>query len=346
MKPSASSSTRHTRRALFAGGGAALACAALFPGRSAHATMTLLNVSYDPTRELYSEINSLFQERWTSEHPQMPLSALTSNGGSGAQARAVLEGAPADVVSLGLSRDIDILADYGLLPHDWQKRLPYNSTPFSSRIIFLVRKGNPKNIKDWADLIRDDVKVITPNPKTSGGARWNYMAAWGWALQQPGGSDASAQAYMKKLFAHVPVLDAGARGATNSFVQRGLGDVLLAWENEALLAARDLGPDKFDIVTPSVTIIAEPPVALIDRNVKAHGTQESAQAYLDFLFTPQAQAVGAKHYFRPADPAVAAQFKETFAYVPTFDIASLGGWQAVHKKHFASGGLFDQIISQ
>lgn len=306
----------------------------------------LLNVSYDPTRELYADINKAFAARYAQSQPGNTVFVRTSNGGSGAQARSVLEGSPADIVTLGLAYDIDVLAQHGLLAQDWQKRLPHNSTPYTSTIVFLVRKGNPKHIQDWSDLIRDDVQVVTPNPKTSGGARWNYLAAWGWALHQPGGTEESAKAYLKQLFKHVPVLDTGARGATNSFVQRGLGDVLLAWEDEALLAAKDIGPDKFDIVVPKLTILAEPPVAVVDKNVAQHGTQAVAKAYVDFLFSPEGQRLGAKHYFRPVDPAIAAENASRFPKVETFDVASLGGWAVVQKKHFADQGIFDQIMGR
>ncbi|MBB2202738.1 sulfate ABC transporter substrate-binding protein [Gluconacetobacter tumulisoli] len=336
-----------SRRTFLAG--AAVAGAASIVGlrpRAAQAATTLLNVSYDPTRELYADINRVFAASWAKSHNGAAVAVRTSNGGSGAQSRAVLEGAPADVVTLGLAYDIDVLATHGLLATDWQKRLPHNSTPYTSTIVFLVRKGNPKGIHDWPDLIRDGVQVITPNPKTSGGARWNYLAAWGWALNQPGGSEATARAYLKSLFAHVPVLDTGARGATNSFVQRGLGDVLLAWEDEALLASRDVGPESFDIVVPPVTVLAEPPVAVVDRNASAHGTTEVARAYLEFLFTPEGQRIGAKHYFRPVDPAILAGTGDLFPKVKTFDVASLGGWTAVQKTHFADGGVFDSIYAK
>lgn len=334
-----------TRRRFF---GLALAAGAapLLRPRRAWAASTLLNVSYDPTRELYQEIDRDFSRAWAQAHGGSPVQIRTSHGGSGAQARSVLEGAPADIVTLGLAYDIDILAQNGLLAADWQKRLPHNSTPFTSTIVFLVRKGNPKNIRDWPDLLRDGVQVITPNPKTSGGARWNYLAAWGWALRQPGGTPDTARAYLKSLFGHVPVLDTGARGATNSFVQRGLGDVLLAWEDEALLATRELGPEQFDIVVPPVTILAEPPVAVVDRNAQAHGTTEIAQAYVEFLFSPVGQKIGARHYFRPVDPAILAENRERFADVHTFDIASLGGWAKVQKDHFADGGIFDGIYTK
>ncbi|MBL7236958.1 MAG: sulfate ABC transporter substrate-binding protein [Komagataeibacter hansenii] len=337
--------TRLTRRGLLQAtlaGGTALA---LRPTQAWAAT-GLLNVSYDPTRELYQDIDRSFSRFWAEGHGGAPVQIRTSHGGSGAQARSVLEGAPADIVTLGLAYDIDILAQNGLLATNWQTRLPHNSTPFTSTIVFLVRKGNPKNIHDWPDLIRDGVQVITPNPKTSGGARWNYLAAWGWALNQPGGSADSARAYLKKLFTHVPVLDTGARGATNSFVQRGLGDVLLAWEDEALLATREIGPDQFDIVVPPVTILAEPPVAVVDRNAQAHGTTEIAQAYVQYLFSDAGQKIGAKHYFRPVTPAILAENRDRFPAVHTFDIASLGGWTKVQKEHFADGGIFDSIYTK
>ncbi|WP_408831873.1 sulfate ABC transporter substrate-binding protein [Acetobacter thailandicus] len=339
-------SIRLSRRTLLGGIFTAGALAAGVSGYQHPAlaqTSQLLNVSYDPTRELYAEINRAFAVAYRKQKPGNAVFVRTSNGGSGAQARAVLEGAPADVVTLGLAHDIDVLAERGLLSADWQKRFPHNSTPYTSTIVFLVRKGNPKNIHDWQDLVRDGVQVVTPNPKTSGGARWNYLAAWGWALRQPGATEDTAKAYMKQLFKHVPVLDTGARGATNSFVQRGLGDVLLAWEDEALLAANDIGPDQFEIAVPKTTILAEPPVAVVDKNVAQHGTQEAAQAYIEFLFSPEGQRIGAKHYFRPVDPAVAAENASRFPQVETFDIASLGGWTAVQKKHFAENGIFDQI---
>ncbi|GAA4481246.1 sulfate ABC transporter substrate-binding protein [Gluconacetobacter asukensis] len=336
-----------SRRGFLAGtAAAATAFAVGARPRPAAAATRLLNVSYDPTRELYADAGRAFSAFWAKAHGGEQVVVTSSHGGSGAQARSVLEGAPADVVTLGLAYDIDILAQHGLLAADWQTRLPHNSTPYTSTIVFLVRKGNPKGIHDWPDLLRDGVQVITPNPKTSGGARWNYLAAWGWALRQPGGSEASATAYLKSLFAHVPVLDTGARGATNSFVQRGLGDVLLAWEDEALLATRELGPDKFDIVVPPVTILAEPPVAVVDKNVKAHGTEAVAKGFLDFLFTPEGQRIGAKHYFRPVDPAIVAETASVFPKTTTFDVASLGGWTKVQKAHFADGGVFDQIYSR
>jgi len=335
-----------TRRGTLLGAGAATVAASFASiVRPAGAATTLLNVSYDPTRELYTDINRTFTGVWARGHGGAMVMVRTSNGGSGAQARSVLEGQPADVVTLGLAYDIDVLAKSGLLPANWQTRLPHNSTPFTSTIVFLVRKGNPKQIHDWPDLIRPGVAVITPNPKTSGGARWNFLAAYGWALRQPGGTPDTARAYLKKLFAQVPVLDTGARGATNSFVQRQLGDVLLAWENEALLAAQEIGPDDFDIVRPSISILAEPPVALVDRNATAHGTTEIATAYLNFLFSPEGQEIGAHHFFRPVDAMVAARHTDLFKPLPMFDIASLGGWQTAQKTHFGDGGTFDQIYT-
>ncbi|RBM06752.1 sulfate ABC transporter substrate-binding protein [Novacetimonas cocois] len=341
MKPS----SFFTRRDVLGAGLGGAALLAWRP-RAARAATGLLNVSYDPTRELYQEIDRAFSAQWARAHGGAAVMVRTSHGGSGAQARSVLEGAPADVVTLGLAYDIDMLAASGLLSADWQGRLPHNSTPFTSTIVFLVRKGNPKNIHDWPDLIRDGVEVVTPNPKTSGGARWNYLAAWGWALRQPGGTPDTARAYLRSLFSHVPVLETGARGATNSFVQRGSGDVLLAWEDEALMATRDIGPDQFDIVVPPLTILAEPPVAVVDRNAKAHGTTELAGAYLDFLFTDAGQRIGAKHYFRPVTPAILSENRATFADTATFDIASLGGWAQVHRTHFAEGGVFDGIYAR
>lgn len=307
---------------------------------------SLLNVSYDPTRGLYADISRAFVAGWEKTAPSGDaLVVRTSNGGSGAQARSVLEGVPADIVSLGLSRDIDLLTQYGLISADWRTRLPHGAVPYTSTIVFLVRRGNPLGIHDWPDLVRPGVRVVTPNPRTSGGARWNYMAAWGAALRRSGGSEAAARAYMQALFRHVPVLDTGARGATNTFVQRGFGDVLLAWENEALLASLQLAPGHFEIIVPSLSILAEPPVAVVDRNVERHGTRAVAEAYLRYLFTPEGQTIGARHYFRPVDAACLAANREHFTDVPLFDIASLGGWGAAQKKHFVSGGLFDQITA-
>jgi sulfate transport system substrate-binding protein len=311
-------------------------------GASAKDT-TLLNVSYDPTRELYQDINRAFAAQWKAQHGDN-VTIRMSHGGSGTQARSVADGLPADVVTLALAYDIDAIADRGLIAKNWQQRLPDNSSPYTSTIVFLVRKGNPKHIKDWRDLIKPGVQVITPNPKTSGGARWNFLAAWGYALKQPGGNEAKARAFVQALFQHVPVLDTGARGATNTFVQRGIGDVLLAWENEAFLAQRELGKDRFDIVVPSVTILAEPPVAVVDANVAKDGNRAIAEAYLKFLYTPQAQDIEARHFYRPRLPQVAQKYASQFPPVKTFTIAELfGDWRQAQAKFFADGGVFDQI---
>jgi sulfate transport system substrate-binding protein len=308
----------------------------------------LLNVSYDPTRELYEEYNRAFAAYWKSKTGEI-VTINQSHGGSGKQARAVMDGLDADVVTLALAYDIDALAAQGrLLPEDWQQRLPNNSAPFTSTIVFLVRKGNPKNIRDWGDLIKPDIKVITPSPKTSGGARWNYLAAWGWAMKQPGGNDATAELFVKKLFHNVPVLDSGARGATVTFVERGLGDVLLAWENEAFLAVKELGPNKFDIVAPSISILAEPPVALVDQNVDEHHTRKVAQEYLEYLYSPAGQEIGAKHFYRPRNPEVARRYASQFQNIPlllTID-ADFGGWKKAQATHFADHGTFDRIYGQ
>jgi len=305
--------------------------------------ITLLNVSYDPTRELYQDINRAFAAQWKAQHGDN-LAIRMSHGGSGTQARSVVDGLPADVVTLALASDIDALADHGLVEKNWQQRLPDNASPYTSTIVFLVRKGNPKHIEDWPDLIKPGVQVITPNPKTSGGARWNFLAAWGYALQRPDGNEAKARAFVHALFQHVPVLDTGARGATNTFVQRGIGDVLLAWENEAFLAQRELGKDKFDIVVPSMTILAEPPVAVVDANVAKDGNRAVAEAYLKFLYTPQAQDIEARHFYRPRLPQVARKYASQFPSVKTFTIAQLfGDWRKAQAKFFADGGVFDQI---
>ena len=305
--------------------------------------ITLLNVSYDPTRELYQDINRAFAAQWKAQHGDN-LAIRMSHGGSGTQARSVVDGLPADVVTLALASDIDALADHGLVEKNWQQRLPDNASPYTSTIVFLVRKGNPKHIEDWPDLIKPGVQVITPNPKTSGGARWNFLAAWGYALQRPDGNEAKARAFVHALFQHVPVLDTGARGATNTFVQRGIGDVLLAWENEALLAQRELGQGKFDIVLPSTTILAEPPVAVVDANVAKNGNRAVAEAYLKFLYTPQAQDIEARHFYRPRLAAVAQKYASQFPAVKTFTIAQLfSDWRKAQAKFFADGGVFDQI---
>ncbi len=331
-------------RVKFLSAGIALAIAAALTATSAAAETTLLNVSYDPTRELYQEYNAAFAAYWKAKTGE-DVTIEASHGGSGKQARAVIDGLEADVVTLALAYDIDqIAAKGGLLDPKWQAKLPHNSSPYTSTIVFLVRKGNPKGIKDWGDLVKDGVEVITPNPKTSGGARWNYLAAWGWALKQPGGGDAKAQQFVTELFRHVPVLDTGARGSTTAFVQRGIGDVLLAWENEAFLAIKELGPDQVELVVPSVTILAEPPVAIVDKVVDKHGTRAVAQAYLDYLYTPEGQEIAARNYYRPTDAKVAAEHAKDFPQVPTFTIDDVfGGWQKAQTTHFADGGIFDQI---
>ncbi|MDA0190310.1 MAG: sulfate ABC transporter substrate-binding protein [Proteobacteria bacterium] len=317
-------------------------------GGSAHADdIQLLNVSYDPTRELYQDFNPLFARYWKEKTGDNVL-VKQSHGGAGKQARAVIDGLEADVVTLALAYDIDEIAERtGKLPRDWQKRLPHNSSPYTSTIVFLVRKGNPKHIRDWDDLVNPGVGVITPNPKTSGGARWNYLAAWGYALKKFGGNEDKAHEFVGKLLKNVPVLDSGARGSTNTFVQRGIGDVLLAWENEAFLSINELGPDKFEIVVPSISILAEPPVTVVDGNARKRGTEKVAQAYLEYLFSPAGQKVAARHYYRPikpelADPKDVARFPK----VNLFDIGFLGGWQAAQKKHFSDGGTFDRVYGK
>ena len=311
---------------------------------AAHADTTLLNVSYDPTREFYKAIDEAFAAHWKAETGE-DVTIEQSHGGSGKQARAVIDGLEADVVTLALAYDIDAIAqNSGLIAKDWQKRLPNNSSPYTSTIVFLVRKGNPKQIKDWPDLLRGDVQVVTPNPKTSGGARWNYLAAWAYALKQPGGNEAKAQQFVADLYKRVPVLDTGARGSTTTFVQRGIGDVLLAWENEAFLAMQALGKDQVEIVAPSMSILAEPPVAVVDKNVDAHGTRKVAEAYLQFLYSPEGEEIAAKNFYRPTDPTVAAKYKSQFPEIPMVTIDdTFGGWQEAQKKHFADGGIFDQI---
>jgi len=306
--------------------------------------VTLLNVSYDPTRELYEDFNQQFAAYWKGKTGQ-EVTIRQSHGGSGKQARSVIDGLGADVVTLALAYDIDQIADKaGLLPANWQSRLPDNSSPYTSTIVLLVRKGNPKRIKDWGDLARPGISVITPNPKTSGGARWNYLAAWAWALRQPGGSEASAKDFVTKLYTNVPVLDAGARGSTTTFVERGIGDVLIAWENEALLAVKELGPDKVEIVVPSLSILAEPPVAVVDKVAGKHGTKTVAQAYLEYLYTDAGQEIVAKHYYRPRNAAVAAKYASQFPKVNLVTVDDVfGGWKKAHEAHFADGALFDQI---
>jgi sulfate transport system substrate-binding protein len=308
--------------------------------------ITLLNVSYDPTRELYVDYNAEFAKFWKAKTGDT-VTVQQSHGGSGKQARSVIDGLPADVVTLALAADIDAIVSNGkLLPVNWQSRLASNSSPYTSTIVFLVRKGNPKGIKDWGDLVKPGVSIITPNPKTSGGARWNYLAAWAWALKQPGGNDASAQEYVRKLFKNVPVLDTGARGSTTTFVQRGIGDVLLAWENEAFLSIKELGPDKVEIVVPSVSILAEPPVSVVDKTVLRKGTREVAQAYLEHLYSPEAQEIIARNYYRPRNPEALAKYSNVFPKIPHLaTIADFGGWTKAQAVHFGDGGVFDKITA-
>ncbi|MDE1568398.1 sulfate ABC transporter substrate-binding protein [Aquabacter sp. P-9] len=323
-----------------------LSAGLLAPTAALAAETTLLNVSYDPTREFYVDVNKAFAAQWAAAHPGDTVTIRQSHGGSGKQARSVIDGLAADVVTLALAYDIDAIAERGLIAADWQKRLPDNSAPYTSTIVFLVRKGNPKNIKDWDDLVKPGIKVVTPNPKTSGGARWNYLAAWGYALKKNGGDEAKAKAFVTALFKNAPVLDTGARGSTVTFVERGIGDVLIAWENEAYLSVNELGPDKFDIVTPSLSILAEPPVTVVDKVVDKRGTREISEAYLKFLYTPEGQELAAKHYYRPRNEAVAAKFKDKFAPVELFTIDQVfGGWTKAQKTHFGDGGVFDQIYT-
>lgn len=311
------------------------------------APVTLLNVSYDPTRELYNEFNQEFAKHWQETHGQQ-VKIEQSHGGAGAQARAVIDGLKADVVTLALSYDIDQISKLsGLMPADWQSRLPNNSSPYISTIVFLVRKGNPKEIKDWSDLVREDVKVITPNPKTSGGARYNYLAAWGYALKHNNNDEAKAKEFVTALFKNVPILDSGARGSTTTFVQRQIGDVLLTWENEALLAIKELGPDKVEIVVPSLSILAEPPVTVLDKNAESHGAKEVATAYLEYLYSPAGQKIAASHYYRPSEPEyVDKEVLEQFPKVELFSVADIfGSWKEAQAKHFAEGAIFDSIYT-
>jgi sulfate/thiosulfate-binding protein len=323
---------------------AALAVTAFAASAPAFAAdISLLNVSYDPTRELYQDVNTAFAKDWKAKTGDN-VKIKQSHGGSGKQGRAVIDGLEADVVTLALAYDIDAIGERGLLKKDWQKQLPHNSSPYTSTIVFLVRKGNPKGIKDWNDLVKPGVAVITPNPKTSGGARWNHLAAYGYALRQPGGSDAGARDFLKKLYKNVPVLDSGARGATTTFVERGIGDVLIAWENEALLAIKELGPDKVEIVAPSLSILAEPPVAVVDKVVDKRGTRKVAEAYLRFLYTDEGQELIAKNYYRPTVDKAVKKYAAQFPNVKLFTLAQVAGdWTTAQKAHFADGGVFDQI---
>ncbi len=324
-------------------GGAALLLAA----PTFAATVQLLNVSYDPTREFYRDYNAAFAQHWQEQSGEQ-VNVRQSHGGSGSQARSVIDGLDADVVTLALAYDIDALQQQAeLIPQDWQQRLAKNSSPYTSTIVFLVRQGNPKQIQDWDDLVREDVEVITPNPKTSGGARWNYLAAWGYALQKYQGDEQKAYDFVSRLFTNVPVLDSGARGATNTFVQRGLGDVFIAWENEAYLAQEKLGKGQFEIVIPSVSILAEPPVSVVDKNVDRKGTRAAAEAYLGYLYSDEAQRIAARHYYRPSNPEIAQEFAEQFADVELFSVDEVfGGWQQAQQIHFNDGGHFDQILEK
>jgi sulfate transport system substrate-binding protein len=323
-----------------------LGAATFFSGSLAQAAqVTLLNVSYDPTRELYVDYNAAFAKYWKGKTGQ-DVKINQSHGGSGKQARSVIDGLAGDVVTLALAADIDAVATQGkLLPINWASRLADNSSPYTSTIVFLVRKGNPKGIKDWSDLVKPGVAVITPNPKTSGGARWNYLAAWGWARKQPGGTDATAKEFVRKLYKNVPVLDTGARGSTTTFVQRGLGDVLIAWENEALLAVKELGADKLQIVVPTISVLAEPPVAVVDKVVLRRGTREVATAYLQYLYSKEGQEIVAKNYYRPRDPEVASKYAAQYPKLNLFTVADFGGWSKVQPTHFGDGGVFDQIYA-
>jgi sulfate transport system substrate-binding protein len=310
----------------------------------AHANeVSLLNVSYDPTRELYVDFNKSFAEHWKKTAGQ-DVKIKQSHGGAAKQARSVIDGLQADVVTLALSYDIDEIAQRGILAKDWQKRLPNSSAPYTSTIVFLVRKGNPKNIKEWSDLARPGISVITPNPKTSGGARYNYLAAWGYALKQPGGNEKSAQELLTKIYKNVPVLDSGARGSTTTFIEREIGDVLIIWENEALLAIRELGPDKVQIVVPSLSVLAEPPVTVVDKVVDRRGTRKVAEAYLNYLYSDAGQEIAGKHYYRPINEKIAAKYASQFPKVKLLTVDEIaGGWTKAQKTHFADGGTFDQI---
>jgi sulfate transport system substrate-binding protein len=320
--------------------------AVLLAPAAARADVKLLNVSYDPTRELYQAVNAAFAQKWeAAKHEKVTINQ--SHGGSGKQARAVIDGLPADVVTLGLAYDIDAIAEKsGLLPKNWQSRLPDNSTPYTSTVVFVVRKGNPKQIKDWDDLVKPGVAVITSNPKTSGGGRWSYVGAWGWAYERSKHDEQQANDFIARLYRNVPVLDSGARGSTITFSQRNVGDVLICWENEAHLLAKQPGGDGYQIITPSLTVLAEPPVALVDQNVDQHGTRAAAQAYLEFLYSPEGQEIAARNFYRPRSPSVAKKYAAQLAPVKTFTIEQMGGWQKTQAKHFNDGGVFDQIYSK
>ena len=323
---------------------AGLLAAALLVGNALAADVSLLNVSYDPTREFYKEFDAAFARHWKAKAGSA-ITVRQSHGGSGKQARGVIDGLQADVVTLALAYDIDAIADAGLIPKEWQKRLPHNSSPYTSTIVFLVRKGNPKGIRDWNDLVKPGVSIITPNPKTSGGARWNYLAAWAYALEQPGGNEAKAREFVGQLYRNVKVLDSGARGSTTTFVERGIGDVLLAWENEAYLSLKEAGADKLEIVTPSLSILAEPPVTIIDRVVDKRGTRKVAQAYLEYLYSPEGQELAARHFYRPTDAQVAAKYAKQFVRTRLITVDKVfGGWRNAQKRHFSDGGVFDQIF--
>ncbi|OYT88943.1 MAG: sulfate transporter subunit [Burkholderiales bacterium PBB6] len=326
---------------------AVLALATLHSPLALAKDVTLLNVSYDPTREFYQDYNKAFAAHWKAKTGDN-VTVKQSHGGSGKQARSVIDGLEADVVTLALAYDVDELSDKAkLIPADWQKRLTHNSSPYTSTIVFLVRKGNPKGVKDWDDLVKPGISVITPNPKTSGGARWNYLAAWGYALKKPGGNEAKARDFVGALFKNVPVLDSGARGSTTTFVERGMGDVLISWENEAFLAVKELGPDKFEIVVPSVSILAEPPVTVVDKVVDKRGTRDVAKAYLEYLYSPEGQRIAGENYYRPIDPKVATQFAKFFPKINLFTIDDVfGGWAKAQKAHFTDGGQFDLIYTK
>ena len=330
-------STSHLARYLTLGG--------LLFASIAHAQVSILNVSYDPTRELYQQFNAAFAKQWAAKNNNEKVDIKASHGGSGSQARKVVDGLEADVVTLALAYDIDEIADKAtLLPADWQKRLANNSSPYTSTYIFLVRKGNPKGIKDWDDLVKSGVSVITANPKTSGGARWGYLAAWGYALKKNGNDEAKAKAFVTALFKNVPVLDSGARGSTVTFAERGMGDVLLAWENEAHLALKEFGADKFEIVYPPISILAEPPVSIVDKVVDKRGTRKVAQAYLEYLYSDEGQEIAAKNFYRPRNAKIAAKYAKHFPKISLFTIDEVfGGWSKAQKTHFADGGAFDQI---